>query len=329
MRTFIFSILSATLFVAGCGPQAILNPLAPRPQVDVSALENKAVRIVRDGLSDEHGLVRSHAVEVVATTERRDLMPKVLNLLADPYVAVRFAAAAAVGDMRYAAGEYSVKPMLQDPDPNVRIAAAYALARLGKSEHADSIRNAARDPDQTVRANAVLLLGKLGDKKNLPLLYEVLHDVESTDKVKFQAVESIAMLKDKKIYKDRLWALLIAKFADDRVMGIYGMAALNTTEARDAILTMLNDEVLEVRLCAAEQLGRIGDTSGEAEVIAFFEETRPNLDETSAANTFAAMAVGRIGTEPLKKYLPELLQSDSKVVKLSGAQSTLLMAAAR
>ncbi|MBE0537055.1 MAG: HEAT repeat domain-containing protein [Phycisphaerae bacterium] len=325
MKVWTFSVLSTFILSAGCtiNQTALSGP--DTPPVDLSSLDNKAVRIVRDALSDEHGLMRMHAVEVVATTGRRDLMPKVLSLLSDPHVAVRFAAAAAVGDMRYSAGEYSVKPMIEDPDVNVRIAAAYAMARLGKAEYAEWISNAAKNPDPTVRANAVLLLGKLGDTKYLPKVYEAMYDVESTDKVRFQAVESIAMLKDQKIYKDRLWALLISKFADDRVMGIRGMAALGTTEAKDAILTMLADEVPEVRLCAAEQLGRIGNQAGEAEVVAYFEQGRPDLNQTSVANTFAAMAIGRIGTEPLKKYLPALLQSNSKIIQLSTAQSVLLL----
>ncbi|HPD48729.1 MAG TPA: HEAT repeat domain-containing protein [Anaerohalosphaeraceae bacterium] len=323
MRIWIISAMSAIMLVAGCNQRRALVPSA-RPQVDVSGLEARAVRIVRDGLDDPEALVRNHSIEVVATTQRRELMPKVVSLLGDSMVPVRFAAAAAIGDLRYSAGEYPVRALLEDPDANVQIAAAYALTRLGKTEYARRIRTAVRSDDQTVRANAVLLLGKLGDKKNLPTVYEALRDDTSTDKVKFQAVESIAMLGDAKIY-DRLWALLISKFADDRVMGIRGMAALNTPEAENAIVTMLGNEVMEVRLCAAEALGRLGNTAGEAEVIAYFDKARPNLDETSVANTFATMAIGRIGTDGLKKYLPRLLESRSPVVRLGAAQSVLLL----
>ncbi len=329
MRTWITLALSAVVFLAGCTGLIVHEKGDLEHQIDLSPLEDRAVRIVRDGLADENALVRNHAIEVVASTQRRQLMPKVLSLLSDSSIAVRFAAATAVGDLQYAAGEYPVRHMLNDRDANVQIAAAYALARLGKPENVDHIRKATKSTDQTVRANAVLLLGRLGDRNDLPLVYEMLYSSESTDQVRFQAVESIAMLKDQRIYRDRLWALLISKFADDRVMGIRGMAALGTTEAKDAIITMLDDEVVEVRLCAAGELGRLDDPVGQTEVIAYFERANPNLDEPSVANTLAAMAVGHIGTEPLKKYLPRLLQSRSRVVQLGAAQSVLLLAGSR
>jgi len=319
-------MLFTCAMIAGCIENEVFTRGAPaQPQIDMPSLEDRAIRIVRDGLNDENGLVRNHAVEVVVTTNRRDLMPRVLSLLGDRSVALRFAAATAVGDMKYSEGEYAVKPMLHDPDVNVQIAAAYALGRIGRPEHLDKLRNAARSTDQTVRANALLLLGKLGDQRDLGLLYEILYDSQSSDKAKFQAVESIAMLKDPRIYKERLWPMLISKFADDRVMGIRGMAALGTKEAQDAILTMLDDEVLELRLCAAEQLGRLGDRTGEAEIAAYFQRSNPNINETSIPNVFAVLAIGQIRAEALYKYLPPALHSRSKVVQLAAAQSVLLI----
>mgnify|MGYP001110137148 CR=1 FL=1 len=53
-----------------------------------------------------------------------------------------------------------------------------------------------------------------------------------------------------------LWTRLISAYADDRVMGIRAMGALGTPEAKNALTTMLDDPVPEVRLAAAEQVGR-------------------------------------------------------------------------
>jgi len=319
-------ILLSMVLQAGCiEEQSLTKPVGERSKVDVSRLKSRALGIVREALADESGVIRSHAIEVIVTTKRRELMPQVLKLLADEQIHVRFGAGVAVGDMEYTPGEYMIKSMLEDPNPNARIAAAYALSRLGRAEYAEKIRDAAKSTDQTVRANAALLLGKLGDKNNLPLLYEVLHAPDSVDKVRFQAVESIARLGDEQIYKNKLWALLISKYADDRVLGIRGMGLLNTVDAKNAIITMLNDEVGEVRLCAAEQLAQMGDLAGEQEVVSYFKTQSPDLNEASVANIFATMAIGRMATASGTKYLPKLLQSRSKVVRLTAAQSVLLL----
>ncbi len=326
MRMPTVLILLSMVLQAGCiEEQLFTKPAVEQSKVDVSRLKSRALRIVREALADESGVMRSHAIEVIVTTKRRELMPQVLKLLTDEQVHVRFGAGVAVGDMEYTAGEYMIKSMLEDPNPNARIAAAYALSRLGRAGYAEKIRDAAKSTDQTVRANAALLLGKLGNKNNLPLLYDMLRDLNSADKARFQAVESIARLGDEHIYKDKLWALLISKYADDRVIGIRGMGLLNTADAKNAIITMLNDEVGEVRLCAAEQLAQMGDLACEQDVVAYFKTQSPDLNQSSVANIFATMAIGRMATASVTEYLPKLLQSRSKVIRLYAAQSVLLL----
>jgi len=327
MRSLLFVItLFAIVFLSGCDEgQAKFGISTGDEQIGVDHLRYRAIDIVRDGLVDESALVRSRAIEIVSTTDTKELMPIVTKLLKDDFAAVRFTSAVAVGDMKYSAGEYAVRRLLNDKDGNAKIAAAYALTKLGKGDFSDVVYRAIESKNQTIRANAALLLGKLGDKKNVQLLYRVLRDSDSTDKVRIQAVEAIAMLGDERIYQSKLWPLLISKYADDRVMGVRGMGALNTTDARNAIKTMLYDDVQEVRLCAADELGRLGDASGEAEVIEYFKKISRNPDESSMANSMATMAIGRIGGEALTKLLPGFLQSRSKLIRLTAAQSVLLL----
>jgi len=316
---FIMAMISLVC-LNGCNETVSTTPEAAR----VQNLRQQALEIVRAGLKDEDGLVRSHAVEVVSETGTKELMPMVALLLSDQSVAVRFAAAVAVGDTAYSPAAGSVQRLMDEPNENTKMAAAYALTKLGKTEYANVIRSLLQSKDQTVRSNAALLLGKMGEKSDIALLYRTLQDPYSFDKVKIQAIESIARLGDKNIYRGKLWALLISKQADDRVMGIRGMGALGTVEASNAIATILDDDVLEVRLCAAEELGRLGDTTGAGEILSFFAENSQNLDKASMANIIATMAIGRIGGPSLTRFLPRLLQSKAKEVQLSAAQSVLL-----
>ena len=89
---------------------------------------------------------------------------------------------------------------------------------------------------------------------------------DSNDKVRFQAIESIAMLGDERILP-KIWAIVYSGYADDRIIGIRAMGALGTAKAKDVLITKLDDEVLEVRLAAAEQLGKLKDPIGEPEVV--------------------------------------------------------------
>jgi HEAT repeat protein len=291
-------------------------------------LIGEAVRIVEAALADADPQIRVNAIEVVAATRRVELMPKVRRLLRDEFVPVRFAAALAVGDMQYRFARESVESAsggLKDPDENVRIAAAYALVRLGHLDSFGLIRKAIISKDQAVRANAALILGKSGDARQLKLLNWALSDRDSSDKVRFQVAEAMAMLGDEQVYP-KLWAMLISAYADDRVMGIKAMGALGTEPAKNALITMLDDKVLEVRLVAAGQLGALGSSLGESEVLDVFRRNLTagmDADGLERVHMFTALAVGQIRTAAVTEFLPKLLKNQSKRVRIAAAKAVL------
>lgn len=292
--------------------------------VQLKALRPSALEIVKASLKHKNPRLRSNAIEVVAQTGQKDLMPEIVRLMDDPVAAVRFSAIMVAGDMQCRHCEKKMRGYLKDADENVRLAAAYGLVKLNYTEFRSHLHQAVTSSDQTVRANAGLLIGKLGDPADIGLLYSMMRDESSNDMVKLQAVESIAQLKDIRLYRSKLWALLISKYADDRMVGIRGMGALGTVDAKSAIVTMLSDDVEEVRLGAAQELGKLGDKSGRDEVAGFFAKS-PNLDETSIANQLAIMAIGRIGTPELTAYLPKALTCKSDLSRLAAAEAVLLL----
>jgi HEAT repeat protein len=150
-----------------------------------------------------------------------------------------------------------------------------------------------------------------------------MRDETSDEKVILSSIEAIARLGDEKIYQ-KLWAMLISAYADDRVFGIRAMGALGTSQARDSLSTMLKDDLTEVRLVAAEQLGSMGDTSGEKVVLdALTQGVSAATDREAKARiqTLAAHAIGQIRTPTLKKFLPELLKSESQFARLAAAKA--------
>ncbi len=291
---------------------------------DTFSMRRRAIAIIREGLTDSDALIRANSIEIVTTSGRREFMPIVVKRLDDKSIAVRFAAAVAIGDMKYVPGQSALQRALRDKDENVKIAAAYSLTKITRTNFSKLIHKAVKSPDQTVRANAALLLGKLGWRENLELLHSVINDRTSGDKASLQAVEAIAMLGDEGIYQ-KLWTLLISKYADDRVIGIKAMGHLRSSDAKNAIATMLMDDVPEVRLFAAEQLAKMSDASGQEDIVDYLTVNSQGIRDTQMADLVAAKAIGYLRKESLVRFLPKLLNSPEKQVRLCAAQSVLLL----
>ena len=308
-----------TLLAGGCEQPAPPVETSPVP-LDDNTLDSLARQTILAALVDPDPRIRANAVE----GEVR-LMLKTERLLKDPSLPVRFLAILAVGDLEYALAKNEVTQLLNDADPNIRIAAAYAMTRLNDVDHFKVICEAIASEDQTVRANTALLLGKSGRPEALRFLYWALRDNDSDDKVILQAAESIAMLGDDRIYP-KLWTRLISAYADDRMVGIRAMTALGTQEAKNAVVTMLDDPVLEVRLAAAAQLGKLGDPIGEPEVTEVFEKNplaKMDAQGQERVKILTALAIGEIGTPALTRYLPQAIRDPSKTVRLAAAKAAL------
>jgi HEAT repeat protein len=311
--------------ILACGCREPSRTPAASYQLQAGAPEFQAEQILAEGLIDPDPRIRSQAVETVAATRSVGLASRVQKLIGDSVVPVRFSAAVALGDLQYKPAEKDVSSLLDDPDASVKIAAAYAMMKLGHPEYSKVFRDAITSDDQTLRANAALLLGKSGNQAALRLLYWTLQRRDSDEKVILQAAESIAMLGDERIYP-KLWTQLISAYADDRVVGIRAMGLLGTEQAKNAIVTMLDDPVLEVRLAAAEQLGELGDTIGQDEAQRVFDkDLLEGMDAQSQERVkiMTALAIGEIATEPLLKHLPSLLADSSKTVRIAAAKAVL------
>jgi HEAT repeat protein len=311
--------------LAGCDKHLLSKP-AYSPGAPAANLKSAAMGVITAALDDRSPQVRANAVEAVAATGRMELMPKVSLLLKDDYVPVRFAAFCAVGDMRYRGATATLRMLLDaDPDENCRLAAVYALTKTGAADSMKMLVDATTSRDMTVRANAVVLLGKSGDKRVLDVVYAAKDAEDSDMAVRIQAAEAIARLGDERMYP-KLWTLLISKYTEDRIIGIRAMGAMGTADGKNAIITMLDDEVVEVRLAAAGQLGALGEKMGEPEVLDVF---RNNLtagmsrQESERVRIMTAFAIGAIRSEALGGYLGGLLKDSSQAVRLAAAQAVL------
>ena len=311
-----------TVFVAGCEDSS-KSTLGDFYATNIASPRAEAYRIIQEALADPDPMIRVNAIEAIATSGQIDLMPKVQRLLQDQSTPVRFAAALAVGDTQYAPARNSIIPLLRDNDLNVIVVASYAMGKLGAIEYFEVVRKALISNDPTVKSNAVYLLGKTGDKSSLNLLKSLQEEKSTSDKIRFQILEARARLGDEEVLQ-KLWAIVYSAFADDRILGIRAMGLLGTSKARDILITKLDDNVLEVRLAAAGQLGKLNDRIGEAEVLDVFEKNLAGgLDKQAneRANVLCALAIGEICTPDLEKILPQLLKNESKIVRIAAAKA--------
>jgi HEAT repeat protein len=321
----------AMLPMLGCEPPkqpSMLSTTSPPPPVGTDP-QSQASQVILDGLADPDPQIRANSVEVVATTKQLRFMPRLQKLLHDEAVPVRFLAIMTVGDLEYSLARNEVGPSLNDPNPNIKMVAAYTMMKLGDMKFYKVFRDQVTSEDQTVRANAALLLGKTNQKDAIRFLYWALQRPDSADKVVLQALESIAAQHDERIYP-KLWSRLISAYADDRLLGIRAMGALGTEQAKNAIITMLDDNIVEVRLAAAEALGRLGEPIGEAKVAEVFDKNLlADMDPEGQyrVKVLTALAIGEIGSESLSKHLPQLLRDPSVPVRLAAAKAVLRLTA--
>ena len=311
------------LLLAGCA-DASRSSHANLLSLD-DPLTERARKILADGLSAQDPRVRIAAIESIAATDQVHMMPRIRPLLRDRSMPVRFAALLAVGDTRYSLARDDALQIYGEgrEDLNIRVAAAYALGCLGHRECTTFYFSAISDKNPTVRANAALLIGKNGDRSGLKLLHWALQDRDSDGLVRTQVVESLARLGDPEIYA-RIWRGLISAFADDRIQAVSAMGALGTERSQETLVTMLDDSVLEVRLCAAQHLGKLGDSTGQPQVIEALngriEGQAPSQVQT---RVLTATAIGEIGTDVLVKHLAKFLTDPSPFVQLAGARAVL------
>jgi HEAT repeat protein len=314
-----------TVWLVGCnGP--LQNVQNGPTGLFVGNLSAEARQTILDGLTDEDPLVRVDAIEAVVAAKQIRLMPKVQRLITDQSEWVRSAAALAVGDTQYALAQRQVAGLINDPNPNVKIAGAYAMYKLGSVDSLEIFRNALASNNQTVRANAALLLGKSGSRDALRPLWWVLGSEDASYPVKLKAAEAIAKLGDDRILP-KLWAAAHSAFVDDKIMAIRALGTLGTEKTREVLVTKLDDDALLVRLAAAEQLGKLGDNTGQQVVVDLFRKNLfQGLDPQSRhhVEVFAAQAIGQIKTPQVTRFLPRLLKNPSKTTRLAAAKAVFL-----
>ena len=338
-RLFAAAVVLLAAFVAapvGCISQ---------PEVDPARAYMDARMVLRRCLNDQDEFARSHAIEALAETMGARSGPTFTEALVDASPAVRFAAAMAIGDAKYAPAKDRLLKMVQDkqlePDRRVVPAVIYALFRLGDDTYAGDLYSLLFDREKEVRANAALAMGRMQEPSAIGPLQTRLAE-EQDPMVRLQLIEALAILGEEASALSLEAYTKKTPYLDERLVAIPAMA-----KVRSATALLVLRELLEakqpprVRAAAAGALAMLGEYNAQAYEFCLAAARNPEgitrgayggsvsaTLETSSLQRLAAISLGWMNNEGAVKVLHPLLTHSDRGVRTAAAMSILRLLSA-
>lgn len=279
-----FAALPALECVLVGGPY---NLRVPAVQAIASIEDKRVLRPLLAALGSPDPAVCGAAAEVLSRMGDPQIAPALIGVLRHADAQARVVAAEALGRMNAVAAGEPLRLLLRDTSWDVRRAAAEALGRLRDVGSVDALARVLQDPDQDVRETTALALGRLHDRSAIRPLVIALKDPSASvrrivsaaltriDERWNSSEEALAAVEELKIGmldRDPDVRYLVGK-----VLASLGQsppeAALATPSedhlsvtadkrrklAVSLFVAILSHEDRDLRLAAAESLGRLGD----------------------------------------------------------------------
>lgn len=231
----------------------------PDPAVRVLAVEAlgdtrdiQATEALVTALKDEDSHVRVNAVSALGRSGDVNAVPHLIKTLEDPKWDVRKAAVDALSRLRDARATEPLSLLLKDPDSDVREAAAKTLGELRDTKAIERLVIALCDTQTATRQAAAGALVRIdphwdksqGARKAIPQLKIALKDREYW--VRQSAADVLQRVSAMPVFEPRLG-------------GFSNPLHYRQQAALEALVVALCDVDRDLRLAAAEALGRIGD----------------------------------------------------------------------
>jgi len=303
-----------------------------------------ATTVLRQAADDPDPVTRANAIEGLSQTQGLDAGGIYKQALGDEYPTVRFAAAMAIGDVRYEPARDTLIGMAKrepesdqaEPDKRVFCAVIYALHRLGDTTFTSQLAELLSDQEKEVRADAAMVLGKLGEESaTVPLSVQL--EYEQDPSVQLQIVESLALLGDRQNAL-RLEAHTKTSYLEDRLVAIGAMQRVGSRRSVPVLRALLNRrQPPRVRVAAAGALARLGyiDQGGyefslrsakrpRVVIKESFRDDREIFEvEALSLQRLAAMSLGWMRRQEARGALHSLLSSEDGPVRVAAAMSLL------
>ncbi len=221
--------------------------------------------IFQMGLDDEDPLTRAQSIEGLLEYERRDLIAPLIRLLrGDPDVAVRGAAATALGRFALLAELQKLRPedarqveeaLLSAIDDDeealeVRRRCVEAIASMRLPRVNQVIQEAYRSPDLTMKASAIFAMGRNCQPRWLPTLLKELENAEPM--LRYEAAAACGELAtEAEAAVPQLMALVHDRDVEVRMAALMALGKIGGDRAKQALRNYLQDSDERVRELAA------------------------------------------------------------------------------
>lgn len=316
------ALFAAAVCIASAGCSQ--TPVTP-PRMSEKELADRSRTLLVAFTHHDSPLLRSHAIEALAETRQIAAANAVLEGLNDSYWGVRFAAAMAVMDLRYAPAKPLLDKRLTDPDKSVQAAAAGALHVLGDKRHSALLAQLLFDKNVVVRRNAATVLGRMGDAGAVKLLKPAIHDKDMS--VRLQVLEAMALLGYNRATQLMLASYCRSVFDDECILAMMTLARVRCMDAVEPLGYIFEQsrapDRFGMRLVAARALAMLDDYRGRDAALTGLRYYSGRLGKASTIRTLAAMALGEMEDRTLLGPLEKTLADNDPDVQIAAAAAIL------
>ena len=220
--------------------------------------------VLHAAAGDSNKFTRAKAVEAMAGVLGVRAGRVYVSALDDAEPNVRFAAAVAVGDLKYAPALPRLLVMARYKQPRaerqltVYCGVIYALHQLGRTEHTSQLAKLLAHEGAVVRASAAMVMGRMGEPSAVRPLRARYGDERDTA-AKLQMLESLARLGDVPALAE-LESNARKPFLLEKLLALRAMGELGSDRTLLVLQTILNSkyESPQARVLAAGAMARMG-----------------------------------------------------------------------
>lgn len=215
-------------------------------------------------LNDPKSVVREAAVEALSRLGDSRALKHLVAMLQDMTPEIRKTAAEALGKMENAVAVEPLLPVLRDPDKDVRQATAMALGKIGDSRALQHLILRLTDKEESVRQTAEFALRKIDPywensesaRQSIPFVEAVLRNEDY--RIRQAATALLKRLAGEAVPTPEPEATGLADRLNNKKRKPPQILTKERREATRILTKTLSDADPDLRLAAAEALGRIG-----------------------------------------------------------------------
>ena len=228
---------------------------------------SEADEVLMSALCDENENVRRMAADALRRVSDNANLDRIAPSLKDQSPAVRVLAIQVLAGMNDSAVLARIEPLLSDEEAVVKAEAARAFARLGTESERPVFLRLLKDESDSVRQAATMALSRI-DKHKHTMSGDIF---TGTDYWFRQVKEDRKEPDNESVYRSRSVRPAVP---DDE-------AKKERAAKIRSLIAVLKDADKDIRMAAAQQLGKVGDTSTLAPLSVLLNDPSPEVAEAA------------------------------------------------